>query len=308
MNPGERTIKLQSSFGTQPVNRKPYRYFATAVAWLLAVSPGFAQDAASGQNRPQPSQPEAALVLPAGTQIPLALQRGISTRTSRPGDVINLLTTAPVIVADRAVIPPNTFVQGAIAELSVPGFERDGILRLHSVHLIFANGYTVGVPYDVVLRLDRQWIYPEPPSAGKRAGLIAAFAAPAAGALIGGLSSMHSPPPLTLPVPGQPLTAPNLGNPVKGAAIGFAAGLAVTIPVTVSILRHHKDFFIEGGVPSEMILEAPLPLEADRIAGLPATDAESHSHAGFSRAQFADIFREGRKGGTPVSRLIHALR
>jgi hypothetical protein len=201
-----------------------------------------------------------------------------------------LLTTAPVIVDDRAVIPPNTFVQGTIAELSVPGFERDGLLHMHSVHLVFANGYTVAVPYDVVLRLDRQWIYAEPPSAGKRAGLIAAFAAPTAGALIGGLSSMHSPPPLTPPVPGQPLTLPNLGNPVKGATIGFAAGLAVTIPVVVSILRHHKDFFIEGGVPSEMILEAPLTVEPDQIAGLPASDTGSHPHADFlsRRAQLDD--------------------
>jgi hypothetical protein len=288
MNPGERTIKLQSSFGTQPVNRKQYRYFAAALAWL-AVSPGFAQDAASAKNQPQPSQPEPTLVLPAGTRIPLALQRGMSTRTSRPGDMTYFLTTAPVIVGDRAVIPPNTFVQGTIAEISVPGIERDGLLRIHSVHLTFANGYTVGVPYEVVLRLDRQWIYPEPPSAGKRAALIAALAAPTAGALIGGLSSMHSPPPLTPPVPGQPLTAPNLGNPVKGAAIGFAAGLAVTIPVTVSILRHHKDFFIDGGVPSEMILEAPLALEADQIAGLPASDPVGHPHGGFLCAQFDAI-------------------
>jgi hypothetical protein len=155
--------------------------------------------------------------------------------------------------------------------------------------LTFANGYTVGVPYEIVLRLDRQWIYPEPPSSGKRAALIAALAAPTAGALIGGLSSMHSPPPLTPPVPGQPLTAPNLGNPVKGAAIGFAAGLAVTIPVTVSILRHHKDFFIDGGVPTEMILEAPLALEADQIAGLPANDPVGHPHGDFLRAQFDAI-------------------
>src|SRR5215469_18083 len=183
MHLGERTIQLQSSFGIQPVNRKQYRYFAAALAWLLAVSPGFAQDAASPQNQPQPSQPGPTPVLPAGTRIPLALQRGMSTRTSRPGDMAYLLTTAPVVVGDRAVVPPNTFVQGTIAELSVPGFERDGMLRLHSVHVVFANGYTVGVPDDVVLPLDRQWIYPEPPSAGKRAGLIAAFAAPAAGAL-----------------------------------------------------------------------------------------------------------------------------
>lgn len=271
MNASERAIQFQSSSGIQPIKRKQYKYLAAALGWLLAVLPGLAQDAAPAPNQPQPSQPQPTLVLPAGTRIPLALQRGMSTRTSRPGDIAYLLTTAPVIVGDRAVIPPDTFVQGTIAELSVPGIERDGMLRIHSVHLVFANGYTVGVPYDVALRLDRQWIYPEPPSAGTRAGLIAAFAAPAAGALIGGLASMHSPPPLTLPAPGQPLTTPNLGNPVKGAAIGFAAGLAVTIPVTVSILRHHKDFFIDGGVPSEMILEAPLSLEADQIAGLPAS-------------------------------------
>lgn len=270
MNPGERTIQLQSSFGIQLVNRKQSRYLAAALACLLVVLPGFAQDAAPAQNQTQPSQPAPTLVLPAGTRIPLALEHGMSTRTSRPGDMAYLLTTAPVLAGDRAVIPPGTFVQGTIAEVSVPGFESDGVLRIHSVHLVFANGYTVGVSHDVVLRLDRRWIYPEPPSAGKRAGLIAAFAAPGAGALIGGLASMHSPPPLTLPAPGQPLTAPNLGNPVKGAAIGFAAGLGVTIPVTVGILRHHKDFFIDDGARSQMILAAPLALEADQIARAPS--------------------------------------
>jgi hypothetical protein len=120
--------------------------------------------------------------------------------------------------------------------------------------------------------LDRQWIFPEAPTSGRALGLTAALAAPAVGALIGGLTSMHNPPPLTPPVPGQPLTLPNLGNPAKGAAIGAGIGLAVTIPVAVALLRHHRDFFVEGGAPTDMILERPLDFEGDRIASVAPSD------------------------------------
>jgi hypothetical protein len=257
---------------------------------LLAALRSFAQDPVPTQNPLDQAKPAGppTVVLPAGTRIPLALQRAISTKTSKPGDMAYLLTTAPVIVGDRAVIPPDTFVQGQIAQITVPGIDRDCVLQIHSAHLVFSNGYTVGVPYDIVVRLDRQWIYAEPPGPGRALGLTAALSAPVAGALIGGLTSMHSPPPLTPPVPGQPLAAPNLGNPVKGAAIGGAIGLAVTIPVTVALLRHQRDFVVERGAPSEMILESPLVLEQDRIAAAPNLSPVSPSLA-LGRCDATDL-------------------
>jgi hypothetical protein len=177
-----------------------------------------------------------------------------------------LLTTAPVTAGNKMVIPPGTFVQGPIVRITIPGVDRDGELVIHFATMVFPSGYTASMPYDFAVPLNRRWIYPEAPSSGRAAGLAAALAAPVAGAMLGGFTSMHSPPPLTLPVPGQPLTPPNLGNPVKGAAIGAAIGFGVTIPVTVALLRHHHDFFVEEGVPAEMILARPLELEEDRIA------------------------------------------
>ncbi len=254
------------------LSHKAFNCSLTA-ALLLVAWPCLAQEASpaqqpSTQNQTQPPGPtgKPMAVLPAGTKIPLALQRPISTKTARPGDIAYLLTTGPVTVGDKMVLPPETFVQGPIARITIPGIDRDGELHLQSANVIFANGYTVGIPYDFVVPLARQWIAPEPPGPGRVLGLTAAFAAPVAGALIGGFTSQHSPPPLTPPVPGQPLTLPDLGNPAKGAAIGGAIGLAVTIPVTLAILRHQHDFFVEGGLPTEMTLERPLALEEDRIA------------------------------------------
>ncbi len=271
MNYTEDTTQLQQSIAVRFASPSKCGYSLTAAAVLFVALAGFAQETTPAeppamQNQPQQPAPTAMIVLPAGTQIPLALQRAISTKTSRPGDMVYLLTTAPVVLGDRVVIPPDTFVQGQIAKITIEGVNRDGELRIRSPRIVFASGYAVAIPYDLVVPLDRQWIYPEAPGAGKALGLTAAFAAPVAGALIGGLASQHNPPPLTPPVIGQPLTVPNLGNPVKGAAIGAAAGFAVAIPVAIALLRHHHDFFVEGGVPSEMILEEPLVLEEDRIA------------------------------------------
>jgi hypothetical protein len=245
------------------------RYSLAAAALLFVALAGVAQEATpaeppAAQNQPQ--QPAPTIALPPGTRIPLVLQRPISTKTSRPGDMVYLRTSAPVIVGDRTVIPPDTFVQGQIARITIPGVDRDGQLQVRSASIVFANGYAVSIPYDFVVPLDRQWIFPEAPGSGKALALTAALAAPVVGAVIGGVSSQHSPPPLTPPVPGQPLSLPSLGNPVKGAAIGFGIGLAVTVPVTIALLRHHHDFYVEGGLPTDMILETPLVLEEDRIA------------------------------------------
>lgn len=208
MHCGDRTIQLQSSGRAHPVSYKR-SYSLTATALLLAVLRCFAQDPPAqppaAQNQPQQMPPaeQPTVVVPPGTRIPLALQRPISTRTTRPGDMAYLLTTAPVVAGDKMVIPPDTFVQGQIARVTIRGVDRDGELQIRSAHMVFSNGYTVGIPYDIVVPLDRQWIFPEAPSSGKAFGLTAAFAAPAVGALIGGLASRHSPPPLSHPSPGR---------------------------------------------------------------------------------------------------------
>jgi hypothetical protein len=269
MNYGEDATQRQASIPVCPVGFRSYSLVAAALLFL-ALS-GVAQEAAPGQpfvpqNQPQQPASGITITLPAGTRIPLALQRGLSTKTNLPGGMAYLVTTAPVTSGDMVLIPPDTFVQGQIARITIPGGDRDGELQLRAAQIVFANGYTVSIPRDLVVPLDRQWIYPEAPGPGRALGMTAALAAPAIGMLVGGLTSFHSPPPLTLPVIGQPLTGPNLGNPVKGIAIGAGIGLAVTIPVTVALLRHHRDFFVEGGAPTDMILERPLDFEADRIA------------------------------------------
>jgi hypothetical protein len=277
----EDTMHRQQSIAVRTMGLSKSVYSLAAVALLFVALGGFAQETTpteppAVQNPPQQPASGITITLPAGTRIPLALQRGLSTKTSRPGSMAYLVTTAPVTSGDMVLIPPDTFVQGQIARITIPGVDQDGELQLRSAQIVFANGYTVSIPYDLVVPLDRQWIYPEAPGPGRALGVTAAFAAPAIGALVGGLTSFHSPPPLTLPVPGQPLTAPNLGNPVKSAAIGAGIGFAVTIPVVVALVRHHRDFIVEGGAPADMILARPLEFEADRIATA-VRDAETEA-------------------------------
>lgn len=309
MKCGEGTIALQSPMRVHSVSASKRYYSLAAAALLFAALRGVGQETPPApepvpQNQPQQAAPlgKPMVVLPAGTRIPLALQRAISTRTSKPGDMAYLLTTAPVTAGDMMVIPPDTFVQGQIARITIQGVDRDGELRIRSAHMVFANGYTVGIPYDIVVPLSRQWIFPEAPTSGKALGLTAAFAAPMAGALIGGLASRHNPPPLTPPVPGQPLTLPNIGNPAKGAAIGAAVGFGITISVMAALLRHHRDFFVEGGLPSEMILNEPLTLEEERIAATRLRQtlaAEQPQRRVQSRCSTRDIAETPDAPGTP---------
>ena len=133
MNRVVRTIQLLSSTRVLRVNHRHRRHSLAAMVLLLAALRSFAQDPVPTQNPLDQAKPAGppTVVLPAGTRIPLALQRAISTKTSKPGDMAYLLTTAPVIVGDSAVIPPDTFVQGQIARITVPGIDRDGVLQIH---------------------------------------------------------------------------------------------------------------------------------------------------------------------------------
>ena len=45
------------------------------------------------------------LSIPAGTRVPLALKQAISTKNAREGDAVYAVTTFPVVINERMVIP-----------------------------------------------------------------------------------------------------------------------------------------------------------------------------------------------------------
>lgn len=52
--------------------------------------------------------------LPTGTELQIRLITPVSTGKSRPGDVVEAVVTAPVVVADREVVSPGTRLRGVV--------------------------------------------------------------------------------------------------------------------------------------------------------------------------------------------------
>ena len=69
------------------------------------------RDAAPAKDAEPPAAQEAApgaIVLPAGTKVPLVLKHSVSTKSARVGDNLYLETTFPVVQNNRMVIPAGT--------------------------------------------------------------------------------------------------------------------------------------------------------------------------------------------------------
>jgi hypothetical protein len=85
-----------------------------------------------------------ALVVPAGTEVELALTSPVWAKTAKAEDPIYAQTTFPVAINNQMAIPPGTYVQGEIDSVSKPGiFSPHAQFEFHFTTIIFANGYTV---------------------------------------------------------------------------------------------------------------------------------------------------------------------
>ena len=89
----------------------------------------------------------AGITVPAGTQIPLKLAQGISTKSAKVGDAVYAQTVFPITANDRIVIPAGTYVQGRISEIKRPGRVKGRAeFLMHFTTMIFHSGYTVMLP------------------------------------------------------------------------------------------------------------------------------------------------------------------
>ena len=62
-----------------------------------------------------------ALVVPAGTRIPLVLMYPLNGKKAKAGDVVRFKTVFPVAVDNRMVIPAGSFVTGELSSVKRPG-------------------------------------------------------------------------------------------------------------------------------------------------------------------------------------------
>src|SRR5437879_6199866 len=89
-----------------------------------ADTPKAAAQAAAPSSTPTaeaatpPAQTDAnAVVIPAGTRIPLLLKQAISTKNAREGDPVYAETAFPFVLDSRVLVPAGTYIQGKISHV-----------------------------------------------------------------------------------------------------------------------------------------------------------------------------------------------
>jgi hypothetical protein len=187
------------------------------------------------------------LTIPSGTKVPLALKQSISTKNARDGDAVYAVTTFPVVVNDRIVIPAGTYVQGRISNVKRGGrIKGRAEVLMHFSTLIYPSGYTVVLPGAVqnvpgaekTSMKDEEGTIRQDSQTGEKAKTVATAAG--TGAVVGGLS-----------------------NGVKGGLIG--AGIGGGIGTAIGLLTRGNDVRMEAGTTLEMVIQREVPLDGSRV-------------------------------------------
>jgi hypothetical protein len=216
----------------QSIFESARKCLALSLLLMIAVNGGWAQEG-------QPAN--AVFVLPAGTKLPLRLLRPLRVKA---GQDVYLQITFPVTVGNQMLIPPGAYLQGKIEKI-IKKDRRSLQFSINSANLIFFNGYTVPIGGTVtVSTTNAALVTPQPdPDGGQSLPAMAA---------VGGVT----PPPLP-PLPSM--------NGARNAMIGLGVAAAVGTTVLI-VLAHNRDPEIEVGTPLEIILPAPVYLDAARVA------------------------------------------
>jgi type IV secretion system protein VirB10 len=235
-----------------------------------AAPPAAAQPSATPAASPsaQPAAPDAPVAepaapakktytVPAGTKVLLQLKSAVNTRSARPGDGVYLISVFPVVVGNRVMIPTGVYVQGVVDRVQRGGrVKGKAQLDMHFTSIIFPNGSVVEIPGVVdsvpgtknqTVKNDGEGTIEQNGDKGRNAGQTAEIALPT-GAGVGTIGGAES------------------GHPIEGGLAGLGAGLA-TVGI-VSLFTRNADVDIPTGTQVEMVLQRPLQLEEDNLAGV----------------------------------------
>jgi type IV secretion system protein VirB10 len=206
----------------------------------------------------EPAAPERkTYTVPAGTKVLLQLKSAINTKSAKPGDGVYLISIFPVVVGNRVMIPTGVYVQGVVDRVQRGGrVKGKAQLDMHFTSIIFPNGSVVEIPGVVdsvpgtknqTVKNDGEGTIEQNGNKGRNAGQTAEIALPTGAGVgtIGGAST---------------------GHPIEGGLAGLGAGLA-TVGV-VSLFTRNADVDIPTGTQVEMVLQRPLQLEEDNLAGV----------------------------------------
>jgi hypothetical protein len=192
-----------------------------------------------------------AMVIPAGTKIPLSLAQAISTKNAREGDPVYAQTTFPFVVKDRILVPAGTYIQGKISRVQHAGRSKTRAeLLLHFTSMIYPSGYTVMLPASVENTpgaddnsvKDKEGTIQADKDTGKRVEDAAKGAA--VGGTVGSIGG---------------LAAGGLNGARYGGLAGLAGGVAW------ALLKHGPDVKLGVGTSIEMEIQRAIPVDASRI-------------------------------------------
>ena len=226
----------------------------SGMSWAQAAEsaqPASAQDANANAAAAPQTDPNAVMI-PAGSKIPLSLKQAISTKNAREGDAVYAETAFPFVVNERVVVPAGTYIQGKITHV-----ERAGRLKgraeilMHFTSMIYPSGYTVILPgsvenmpgSDKTSVKDKEGTVRQDKDTGKKiedAARNGAYGG-AVGGIGGGLAS----------------------GGVNGARIGAGAGAAAGI--AWALLKRGSDVKLDVGTSIEMEIQRPITVDASRI-------------------------------------------
>lgn len=194
--------------------------------------------------------------VPAGTKVLLELRSAINTKSAKAGDGVYLSSTFPVVVGNRVMIPNGVYVQGVVDRVQRGGMKAKAQLDMHFTSIIFPNGSVVEIPgvvdsvpgsKDQRVMNDGEGTIQQNGDKGRNAGRTAEIALPT-GAGVGTIGGAAS------------------GHPIEGGLAGIGAGLA-TVGI-VSLFTRNADVDIPRGTQVEMVLQRPLLLEEENLAGV----------------------------------------
>ena len=250
-------ISVSSGYGVAQTPSQP----DAAQPPAAAPPPATPADSPSAQPAAPAEEPAApqkkTYNVPAGTKVLLQLKSAIDTRSAKPGDGVYLVSIFPVVVGNRVMIPTGVYVQGVVDRVQRGGrVKGKAQLDMHFTSIIFPNGSVVEIPGVVdsvpgtknqTVKNDGEGTIEQNGDKGRNAGRTAEIAIPGGAGVgtIGGAST---------------------GHPIEGGLAGLGAGLA-TVGI-VSLFTRNADVDIPTGTQVEMVLQRPLQLEEDNLAGV----------------------------------------
>jgi len=232
------------------------------VIWMALLVSGMAFGQAEQATKPADAQPAAlaqeaspqdpnAVVIPAGTKVPLTLKQAISTKNAREGDPVYAETAFPFVINDRVLIPAGTYIQGKIMHTEHAGrSKKRAEMLIHFTSMIYPSGYTVMLPGSVEKTpgadssdvKDSEGTIQADKDTGQR------VEDAAKGAAVGGAVGS---------------VAGAAAGGFNGARYGGLAGLAGG--VAWALLKHGPEVKLDVGTSIEMEIQRAIPVDATRI-------------------------------------------